>query len=148
MNIKKVIELSSNPKPYDKGTAIMRTDKHISKELLKFHLDTSSDTASRDRNKIEGIVNAIDTDIASGKCRILDLGCGPGLYAERFHNLGYDVTGIDFSQNSIDYAARSAKEKGLNINYICQNYLNIDYESEYDVITMIYCDFGVLSLSE
>ncbi|MGE5494383.1 MAG: methyltransferase domain-containing protein [Burkholderiales bacterium] len=30
--------------------------------------------------------------------RLLDLGCGPGIYAELFAKKGFCVTGVDFSQ--------------------------------------------------
>ena len=36
--------------------------------------------------------------------KILDLGCGPGLYTIRLSAAGYDVTGMDYSRRSIAYA--------------------------------------------
>jgi SAM-dependent methyltransferase len=78
----------------------------------------------------------------------LDLGCGPGLYTEKIARLGHKVTGIDFSQNSIAYAKEGAKQNNLNINYICKNYLDLDFDNQFDLIIMIYCDFGVLSIEQ
>ncbi|MFH0993061.1 MAG: class I SAM-dependent methyltransferase, partial [bacterium] len=75
---------------------------------------------------------------------LLDLGCGPGIYTELFTDHGFSVTGIDFSPRSVDYARKSAVDQGKSIEYRCQNYLDLDREGEFDVITMIYCDFGVL----
>lgn len=69
---------------------------------------------------------------------------GPGLYAERFTAVGYMVTGIDFSGRSIGYARRSAQKAGLDIQYICQDYLTLDIGKLFDLSTMIYCDYGVL----
>jgi len=48
---------------------------------------------------------------------ILHLNCGPGLYTSRFAKTGAKVTGVDFSHNSL----------------------------EYDLITMIMCDYTALS---
>ena len=43
---------------------------------------------------------------------LLDLEvCGPGLYSELFAESGYQVTGVDFSKRSIDYAQRDLHEK-------------------------------------
>ncbi len=43
----------------------------------------------------------IDTfDLGPGR-RVLDLGCGPGLYARRLEAAGADVTGVDLSRVSI-----------------------------------------------
>jgi len=33
----------------------------------------------------------------------------------------------------------------MDILYLCQSYLNMDYDRAFDVVTLIYCDFGVLS---
>ena len=75
----------------------------------------------------------------------MDLGCGPGLYAEIFCNQRYAVTGIDFSIRSINYAKEKAKVENKNIKYLNKNYLEIDYNNEFELITLIYCDFGVFS---
>lgn len=37
----------------------------------------------------------------SGKTRVLDVGCGEGFLLKYFHEKGYEVTGIDFSQYGI-----------------------------------------------
>ena len=39
--------------------------------------------------------------------RILDLGCGAGRHAAAFHQMGYDVTGIDLSENNIACAIQT-----------------------------------------
>lgn len=76
---------------------------------------------------------------------MLDLGCGPGIYAEHFHHHGYFVTGVDISERSIEYAKDNANVKELNITYLHQDYLDLKCNKKFDVITLIYCDFGVLS---
>lgn len=43
--------------------------------------------------------------------RILDLGCGPGHESMRLFNEGANVTGIDYSKNSIEIAK---KKKSFN----------------------------------
>ncbi|MEK3901427.1 MULTISPECIES: class I SAM-dependent methyltransferase [unclassified Paenibacillus] len=76
--------------------------------------------------------------------RILDLGCGPGLYTKRLSEQGYNVTGLDFSSRSIAYA----QEQDTRSRYIYQNYLELDYSEAFDMITLIYCDYGALTQSE
>jgi 2-polyprenyl-3-methyl-5-hydroxy-6-metoxy-1,4-benzoquinol methylase len=78
------------------------------------------------------------------KMSILDLGCGPGLYTEIMAERGHKVTGIDFSKNSIDYARNEAIRKNLDIKYVNQSYLDLCEENMYDLIMMIFTDFGVL----
>ncbi|NQU80888.1 MAG: class I SAM-dependent methyltransferase, partial [Bacteroidetes bacterium] len=58
---------------------------------------------------------------------------------------GHHVTGVDFSENSIKYAQREAKKKGLNITYLSKNYLKLDLEeNQYDLVILIFTDFGPL----
>ena len=80
--------------------------------------------------------------------QLLDLGCGPGVYAERFNKAGYKVTGIDFSKRSIEYAKQQTLLNKSNIGYHYQNYLTIDYMEQFDVVTLIYCDYAVLPITE
>ncbi len=76
---------------------------------------------------------------------LLDLGCGPGLYAKQFHDLGYHVTGIDISERSIQYGQQQAQLAEEAITYIHGSYLGLDVKEQFDVATLIYCDYGVLS---
>jgi 2-polyprenyl-3-methyl-5-hydroxy-6-metoxy-1,4-benzoquinol methylase len=76
---------------------------------------------------------------------ILDLGCGPGLYCEKLAKKDHCVTGVDISSTSIDYAVDSARKKSMDITYINSDYLDLELASgEYDLVIMIYTDFGVL----
>lgn len=147
MKITEIISKTQKPVLYEKGTAFMWTDEHISKQLLDVHLNTNIDLGSRKGSTIEKTVNWIlDTQKEKGKLDILDLGCGPGLYTEIFAEKGHNVKGIDISKNSIDYAINSTKEKNLKIDYLAGNYLEVDLGVEqFDLVVMIYTDFGVLT---
>lgn len=118
-------------------------DEHISCEMLKAHLNPMEDKASRTKDTIEKSVAWIASFIPT-KYKILDLGCGPGLYSKRFSELGFDVTGVDFSKRSINYA----KENDRQTEYIYKNYLEIEYSDLFDVIIMIYCDYAALTEPE
>lgn len=49
--------------------------------------------------------------------RLLDVGCGGGYLCEDFAKIGFDVTGIDPSQNTLSAARAHAAQSGLSINY-------------------------------
>ena len=148
MDIADILTWSRQPRLYEKGTAVMWTDEYISRQLLEIHLNPASNAASRNPGTIERLVGWMKQEIGPDRRTILDLGCGPGLYAERLARAGYDVTGVDFSVNSIAYAQERAKKLGLNIDYSCLNYLDMDYREQFDAVLMIYCDFGVLTADE
>jgi len=83
------------PELYAPGTGIFWDDDHISKGLLEAHLSPDWDAATRNHEFVDKSVNWIASIANPEKYnKLLDLGCGPGLYAERFHKAGYSVTGI------------------------------------------------------
>jgi len=89
-------------------------------------------------------VQWIESHLIGSEKQILDLGCGPGLYCELLAEHGHQITGVDFSKCSIAYAKQTAGEKNLKIEYIHQNYLNLSYKNQFDLVMMIFCDFDVL----
>jgi len=144
MNFKELIRIDQKPALYAPGDAVMWTDEYISQQLLKMHLDPETDSASRKPDSIKKTIAFILRFCQKEKMDICDLGCGPGIYAEKLALIGHNVTGIDFSKNSIAYAKKHAVEKKLDIDYRCENYLSLDDHEKYDLIMMIYTDFGVL----
>ncbi len=144
MNIKELIRMAQKPELYTRGTAEMWVDEHISKQLLEVHLNPDMELASRKDATISLTVEWILEKAPGDSLNILDLGCGPGLYAEKLAKKGHRVTGMDFSANSIRYARESAGRKKLDISYVQQNYLELNEENRYDLILMIFTDFGVL----
>lgn len=58
------------------------------------------------------------------------------------------MTGIDFSERSIDYARKSAQRRNLNLTYRNQDYLQMKLDKRFDYATMIYCDYGALSTTD
>lgn len=143
MDIRKIIQQVGEPTPYVVGTDMMWTDSHISKHLLEVHINPEINLASRTAYNIDQTVNMID-EIIAPKSAILDLGCGPGLYTERLAQKGHLVTGVDFSKRSIAYALEQKAKNHSTCDYVNANYLELDYNPQFDMIMMIYCDFGVL----
>ncbi|MGI6106239.1 MAG: class I SAM-dependent methyltransferase [Raoultibacter sp.] len=137
--------LKSDPKLYEPSKIAFWDDDHISKSMLANHLSATSDGATRNHAGVIRSADWIATFFSEGDS-LLDLGCGPGIYAELFAEKGGKVNGIDISRRSIAYAKESAALKGLDIAYECKNYLEMDYQNQFDVVTLIYCDFGVLDI--
>jgi len=145
MNIKEIINNSKKPGIYEKGSAVMWTDPYISAQLLETHLNPHIDLASRKPETIRKTIDWILSQTDHQPLEILDLGCGPGLYSEIFAEKGHGVTGVDFSENSINYARKEAEKKKLEINYIRGNYLELDLEeNKFDLVLLIFTDFGPL----
>lgn len=128
------------PALFEKTACSIWTDPYIQRQMLKEHLDPSSDGASR---KQESVMKIADFVISHSKPagRLLDLGCGPGLYTSLFKEHGYRVTGIDFNNASIEYAAAKRED----ITYIFGDYIDGYPEGKFDTVIIIYCDLGTHS---
>jgi len=71
--------------------------------------------------------------------RLLDVGCGGGLLSEELHLMGFDVTGIDPSKESIAVARNHALRQGLRIDYQIASAEALPFaNAAFDVVTC--CD--------
>ena len=135
------------PAPFSAYTASeLWTDEHTSERMLAFHLDSEIDVSSRRAKFIDDSVSWLTEYFElSESSRIVDFGCGPGLYTSRFARLGADVLGIDFSPRSIAYARAQAEREDCDVTYVEANYLEFQPKGKFDLITMIMCDYCALS---
>ena len=125
------------------------TDPHIAKQMLAYHLNPDLDLASRNHGFIERSVDWLTRrfDLSSGK-RVLDLGCGPGLYSNKLASLGAKVTAVDFSENSVEHARSIARRNGLDVEFLRANYLDLEVPETFDLVLLIYGDLCALSPSQ
>jgi SAM-dependent methyltransferase len=136
-------DIAKRPEPFSRSTVKeLWTRPHLARQMLNYHLSQETDLASRKHESIDRVVEWIDSQLNLSGKSLCDLGCGPGLYAQRFEARGAQVTGVDFSAHSLDYA----KTQGPNsIRYVEADYLLDDLPSEFDIVTLIYTDLCVLS---
>jgi 2-polyprenyl-3-methyl-5-hydroxy-6-metoxy-1,4-benzoquinol methylase len=104
---------------HQQSTKALWTDPHIAKQMLKSHLDPTNDAASYRRDTIDAAVGWMSSHFhLSRGDSYLDLGCGPGNYTLRMAEKGLRVTGVDFSENSIQYAKNEAMGRDLTIQAV------------------------------
>lgn len=138
-----IYDISQHPEPFSRYTAKeLWTRPQLSKQMLDFHLNQETDLASRRFELIDSVVKWIDSQLDLSGKSLCDLGCGPGLYTQRFAAMNATVTGVDFSSYTLDYAKSHASQP---IRYIHADYLSDDLPTGFDVITLIYTDLCVLS---
>lgn len=140
----KILEYDRRPPFGAPSTAPFWDDPHVSAQMLQNHIDPAAEGATRNHAFVQRSAAWLAPLLGGAGAQVLDLGCGPGIYAERFAKAGLRVTGIDLSPRSIAYARRSAEEKGLTIDYVAGSYLEMDYETAFDAAVLIYCDYGAL----
>ena len=136
-------DISKRPEPFSRYTTMeLWTRPYLARQMLDYHLSQETDLASRKFESIDRTVEWIDSQLDLSGKSLCDLGCGPGLYTQRFESRGATVTGVDFSAHSLDYA----KTQGSGtIRYVEADYLLDDLPSGFDIVTLIYTDLCVLS---
>lgn len=67
--------------------------------------------------------------------KLLEIGCGPGIFLERFWHLGFDITGLDLSPAMVDAArARLGKHVDLHVG----NAEHMPFrDNEFDFVVLI-----------
>lgn len=81
----------------------------------------------------------LNKDIPNNQMKILDLGCGTGQVTWRLAERGYQLTGVDLSEDMLVEAASHSLEKNLNIQWLKQDMTQLEGLSNYDLI-ISYCD--------
>ncbi len=76
--------------------------------------------------------------------RILDLACGKGRHSLYLNSLGYDVTGLDLSENSIAYAKQFENETlHFDVHDMCK-----PYRQKFDAVFNLFTSFGYFDREE
>jgi SAM-dependent methyltransferase len=136
------------PVPWVDGGNLPWDEPEFSERMLAQHLDQSHGAASRPlielRAQVERMIQWLDLQ-AGG--RLLDVTCGPGLYAAEFARRGIHVTGIDFGPASVRYARNYCA--GLPCEFVMGDVRQMDFAgAAFDAAIYIYGQFTVLRPAE
>lgn len=71
--------------------------------------------------------------------QLLDLACGTGELSVRFAKEGFQVTGVDLSEDMLAVAQAKAESQGERIPFFRQNMAELEGQGQFDVIG-IFCD--------
>lgn len=94
----------------------------------------------RDFSEAENFINSLFAALDLNKqSKVLDLACGKGRHAIQVHELGFQVTGIDLSPESIRHA-KQFEEKGLNFEI--GDMRNLQINSQFDLVLNLFTSFG------
>jgi len=123
-------------------------DPAFSKRMLTEHLDETHSAASRTMaertQQIDWLWNKLTLGV---NAHLLDITCGPGLYATALAQKGCTVTGIDFGPAAIEHAQKLARHQGVSMR--C-HFLEEDIRkmllpsAKYDAAIFLYGQLAVL----
>jgi len=105
-------------------------------------LDPDHESGSRRPETIAESAEWIASRLPPG-AKVLDAGCGPGLYAHHLASKGFSVVGLDISRLSLQFARVRAEEAGLDIDYRRMDLRDLDMEEQFDAILLIYGTLGM-----
>jgi SAM-dependent methyltransferase len=118
-------------------------DPAFSERMLAEHLDQAHDLASRRlavvEQQVEWLVERLG--LRAGD-RVLDLGCGPGLYAAELGRRGVAVTGVDVGPAAVREAR--ARCAGLPCSFVCSDMRTIMLEEgSFDGVLILFGQLAV-----
>jgi len=149
VHLRDVIERRVPPEPWAEGENIPWSDPAFSARMLAEHLSQEHDAASRRLETIDKQVEWVHDELLSGKATtVLDLCCGPGLYASRLARLGHECRGVDYSPASIDYAEAEARKEGPAATYLRRDVRAGDYGDGFGLALLIYGEFNTFRPTE
>ena len=144
MQIIDIVKRVAAPAPWSEGDKIPWNEPQFSERMLREHLSQDHDLASRRLETIDEHVRWVHERLLGSKtARILDLGCGPGLYANALAKLGHLCVGIDFSPASIRHAAEQAKQEQLPSAFIHNDVRQADFGKDFDLVMFLYGELNV-----
>lgn len=92
--------------------------------------------------EVDFLVDALGLDAG---VRVLDVGCGPGRHALALAGRGFEVVGVDRSEEFVDLARAAAATEELPARFNVLDVRELDYDGEFDAaICLCQGGFGLL----
>lgn len=149
MNLLEIVYRTRTPEPWAEGEKIPWNDPDFSRRMLREHLSQEHNAASRRFEIVDSHVRWIHDEVLKRRpTKVLDLACGPGLYANRLAGLGHRCVGIDFSPASIAYAQEQAAREGLDVTFVHHDIRTADYGEGYGFAMLVFGEFNVFRPAE
>lgn len=81
----------------------------------------------------------MEAALISERNLVLDLGCGTGTLTELLYQKGYDMIGVDYSEDMLNIALAKKEKTGSQILYLCQDMRELDLYSTVGTVVCV-CD--------
>lgn len=129
------LEMLKRPKPFEQGNMTLWDDEYIASNVLKKHLQGDIDSGSRKKTTIVKTIKWIN-DMFPIKGNLLDIGCGPGLYAKDLAGCGFCYHGIDISAYQIAFAEKNFRDDNAIFEIV--DFRKLALNRLYDTVLMSY----------
>jgi len=112
------------------------------------YYDMRADELTKTAHEIEFFEFVFDRFARIPVSRILDVGCGTGRHSIPLMQEGYQVTGVDSSQNMLDMFSKKAEKANLETHILQMDMREIDFIKEFDAIICMNTVFLYLLTDE
>ncbi len=127
--LQQILEAEHPPRPWTGSGQLPWHDPGFSERMLKVHLDPDTHMASRApqviKRHIDWLLAQLDLSGHQGPARLLDVGCGPGLYCHELARRGHQATGFDFAPAPLDWARHQASTDNLDTAFFAADLNNL-----------------------
>jgi len=111
-------------------------------EQLKKRFDSLSEIYDKGRGRKYFLENLEILEELFGDCKgkILEVGCGTGQYIKEFRKRGYDMVGVDYSEEMCKMARRNLSELGVDTEKLIRKAdveEDLGYENLFQVIVIM-----------
>lgn len=94
---------------------------------------------NRDASEAQSFMETLTTYLnITEDATILDLACGKGRHSVHLNSLGFDVTGLDLSEESIAHAKNYSNER---LHFEVHD-MSIPYHTQFDAVFNLFTSFG------
>src|SRR5262245_57378873 len=102
----------------------------------------------RGRRRHRGAVDRRHHGARIRRASVLDAPCGFGRHSIELGRLGYQVTGVDFSETELERAGKAAREAGVSLTLVCQDIRDMEFPPEFDLAVNLFSSIGYFSEDE
>jgi SAM-dependent methyltransferase len=96
------------------------------------------------QNLAESVLPEYLESIGYQPANLLDVACGEGSFAVGMAKLGYEVTGIDQSQQMIELACERAKDESVKGKFLVEDMRLLPFKEDFDLVTCFFDSMNYL----
>lgn len=141
--------LLRRPRPFETGRTWPWDNPDFSRRALVEQLDPTHDRGCRRPEVVRRhVAFLIEAAALRPGARVLDLACGPGLYAHELGRRGVASVGVDISPAAIDYAREAAVAEALPCEFVRADMRTFEADRPFDATFLLYAEINAMPPAE
>jgi SAM-dependent methyltransferase len=112
-------------------------ESYFKKDWMKFR--DAEEMMRKTSSEVDFLEGALHI---SPPARVVDVGCGFGRHAVEFSVRGFQVTGIDLSDELLEEASRASTDSGTSVTWLEMDMRNMEFTDKFDAAVCLYTSFG------